>query len=115
MAWSEHPGVQVLRLLGLFDRPAERRCIAALRTEPGIARLTDELADSGDVEWNRSLARLEQLQLVALLEDGSVDAHPLVLEHFAKGDSRQRSSGMGCGATARVRASARLHFGFSGY
>jgi hypothetical protein len=47
--WFEAEGeagarqLAILRLLGLFDRPASADCLAALRREPAIAGLTDAL------------------------------------------------------------------------
>jgi len=41
-------GLAVLRLLGLFDRPANAECLAALRKEPEIAGLTEPLIGLGE-------------------------------------------------------------------
>ncbi|MEO1083435.1 MAG: hypothetical protein AAFY88_04270, partial [Acidobacteriota bacterium] len=87
--WLEAEGesgkwqLAILRLLGLFDRPANAECIAALRRPPAIDGLTDVLADLRETQWNQSVRRLEQAALLS--RDGDdLDAHPLVREHFAR-------------------------------
>lgn len=80
------PMLAVLRLLGLFDRPADAGCVAALRAEPAIEGLTDTLVGLSDRQWSRLITRLRKLSLVAEAESEdrhSLDAHPLVREHFA--------------------------------
>lgn len=83
----------VLRLLGLFDRPADPGCLAALRRQPAIAGLTEPLTDLSDAQWNTTITRLADLDLIALdAKDsalrtphyGFVDAHPLIREYFRK-------------------------------
>jgi tetratricopeptide (TPR) repeat protein len=84
------PELAVLRLLGLFDRPAEAAALAALRRLPVIKGLNDGLMKGrrwwrrepiGDDEWNFALSNLEECRLVKLAE-GELDAHPLVREWF---------------------------------
>jgi MalT-like TPR region len=82
---GEGPEVAVLRLLGLFDRPADEGCIKALRAEPAIPKLTDKLIGLGEIRWNQTLAKLRRAHLVAEASAGepeTLDAHPLVREHF---------------------------------
>ncbi len=79
----------LLRLLGLFDRPATADCLAALLQAPAIAGLTEPLAGVTHVHLNVALARLEQARLLAVNRDGagglvSLDAHALVREYFAQ-------------------------------
>ncbi|MEO1084646.1 MAG: toll/interleukin-1 receptor domain-containing protein, partial [Acidobacteriota bacterium] len=73
----------ILRLLGLFDRPADVECLAALRCPPAIAGLTDMLVALRETQWNQSVSRLDQASLL-IRDDESLDAHPLVREHFAR-------------------------------
>lgn len=81
---------RVLRLLGLFDRPAEPEAIAALRAEPEIAGLTEGIAAGDEDAWRAALSRLRQARLVAPAETDdplggdSLDSHPLVREHFGE-------------------------------
>ena len=77
--------VAILRMLGLFDRPADEGEIAALRAEPMVPGLTDEVVGIGVKDWNRAVAKLRRVGLVAATEgaqDRRLDAHPLVREHF---------------------------------
>ncbi len=73
----------ILRLLGLFDRPASKGCLNALRAEPIIPGLTDALANGADKDFKIALSRLEEINLISVKEDGSVDCHPLIREYFA--------------------------------
>ncbi len=73
----------ILRLLGLFDRPASQGCLTALRAAPAIAGLNDALAGGADRDWNIALGRLAEINLVGVQKDQSVDCHPLLREYFA--------------------------------
>lgn len=100
--WLEKEGAQgqrqvaILRLLGLFDRPANAGCLAALRKAPPIPGLTEALFErkSGWRSWFRQPSAIEEeswsvhLSLLAeagLIEEseGAIDAHPLIREYFA--------------------------------
>ena len=83
--FGEGPEVAVLRLLGLFDRPADEGCIRALRAAPAIPKLTGVLVGISEVSWKQTLAKLRRAGLIAGAsegEPGAIDAHPLVREHF---------------------------------
>jgi len=54
----------VLRLLGLFDRPADEECLEALRREPPIPGLTDALTGASSDDWQLALSNLEQAHLL---------------------------------------------------
>jgi hypothetical protein len=54
----------ILRLLGLFDRPADAGCLAALRRAPAIAGLTEPLLGLDQDAWNIAITRLADLGLV---------------------------------------------------
>jgi tetratricopeptide (TPR) repeat protein len=54
----------VLRLLGLFDRPADPGCLRALREAPVIPGLTDGLVDLADEDWELAVSDLEGLGLL---------------------------------------------------
>jgi len=72
----------LLRLLGLFDRPAPRPCLTALRAEPAIVGLTEPLLGLDEEDWNTLLSDLAEAHLVVQSGDG-LDAHPLIREYFA--------------------------------
>src|SRR6185295_17856801 len=73
----------VLRMLGLFDRPADQACLLVLRREPAIPGLTELLVGISDASWNVAVSRLADRGLVSR-EGGTLDAHPLVREYFAR-------------------------------
>jgi hypothetical protein len=90
---GEGAELAVLRLLGLFDRPADAASLAALRAAPGIAGLTDPLQCLTEPQWRQTLAKLRRIRLVAEAsagESGDLDAHPLVREHFRRQLQRDR-------------------------
>jgi tetratricopeptide (TPR) repeat protein len=93
--------LSVLRMLGLFDGPADAGCIAALRKPPVIAGLTDPLfttrldASTGqatvqsllDESWNTVTSFLADFGLVLIQADTDsqeylLDCHSLIREYF---------------------------------
>jgi tetratricopeptide (TPR) repeat protein len=79
------PELDILHLLGLFDRPAEGGAIEVLRREPAIDGLTNSLVDLPDAKWKYALEHLRDLRLLDPKEDAcpdTLDCHPLVREHF---------------------------------
>jgi hypothetical protein len=79
--------VAVLRLMGLFDRPADAGSVAALRGEP-IPGLTEPLAGLPDEDWDYCLSGLEAARLLTVNRDAgvldSLDTHPHIRAYFAK-------------------------------
>ncbi|MCP4654989.1 MAG: hypothetical protein GY856_06170, partial [bacterium] len=75
---------RVLRLLGLFDRPAEAGALAALRGEPVIEGLTEGFGAGDETHWKKAVARLGKARLVAGDGNDGLDAHPLVREYFGE-------------------------------
>jgi len=80
--------VAVLRLMGLFDRPADAGCLAALRSET-IPGLTESLTGLGEDDWEYCLTGLEAAKLLTVNRDESgaivsLDAHPHLREYFAR-------------------------------
>ncbi|WP_295439092.1 TIR and AAA domain-containing protein [uncultured Thiodictyon sp.] len=65
-----------LRLLGLFDRPAEAGCIRALREAPPIPGLTEPLLDLTQARWNQALSRLAACGLIERPGQGAVTGAP---------------------------------------
>jgi tetratricopeptide (TPR) repeat protein len=83
--FGDGPEVELLRVLGLFDRPAGGDEIVALRAEPPIPGLTEHLQELSEAEWLRLLGELRHCGLVAPgshHRPDALDAHPLVREHF---------------------------------
>ncbi len=87
-AWvGESPELSVLRMLGLFDRPADEKAIAALLESPAITGLTESLTDLSRTEWRTILAKLRRARLLAPEDShnpGQLDTHPLVREYFGE-------------------------------
>jgi hypothetical protein len=85
--FGESPELSVLRMLGLFDRPAEEKAIAALLNPPPIPALTESLTDLRRTEWRMILGRLRRAKLLAGEDPhkpGCLDAHPPVREYFGE-------------------------------
>ena len=93
--WFEGEGekgqraLAMLRLTGLFDRPADAGCLAALWRAPAIEGLTEALVDLSEAQRNMVLKRLEDAKLLTVARDAggallSIDAHPLLREYFAR-------------------------------
>jgi tetratricopeptide (TPR) repeat protein len=107
-AAGEHSMLAVLRLLGLFNRPADASSLAALRAAPVIPGLTDGLQHLKEHEWRQTVAKLRRFKLLAESDAGvatdfslspvpgqmlgqtkvrptdELDAHALVREHFGQ-------------------------------
>ena len=85
--FGEGPELSVLRMLGLFDRPADQRALGALLKSPAIPGLTESLTDLNPTEWRSILARLRRARLLAGEDPhnpGQLDTHPLVREYFGE-------------------------------
>ncbi|MCK4960270.1 MAG: toll/interleukin-1 receptor domain-containing protein, partial [Planctomycetes bacterium] len=78
--------LDILNLMGLFDRPAEIGAIGVLTAKPAIEGLTEKLAAIGQEDWEAALANLRDLRLLAKEDscDDVLDCHPLVREHFGE-------------------------------
>jgi tetratricopeptide (TPR) repeat protein len=91
---GEGPEVAILRMLGLFDRPADEKALGALLKSPAIPGLTESLTDLRPSEWQMILARLRRARLLAGEDPhnpGQLDTHPLVREYFGEQLRSQRS------------------------
>ncbi len=93
MAWfdsalaEEHQALdrELVRILGLFDRPAPWGALMALKEAVPIAGLTVALHEAEETVIFESLARLCQWGLLSAdlaHREPELDAHPLVREHF---------------------------------
>jgi serine/threonine protein kinase len=91
--FGEGPEVSVLRMLGLFDRPADEKVLRALLNPPVIRGLTESLANVSSAEWRTILGRLRRARLLSGEDPqspGQLDSHPLVREYFGEQLRRQR-------------------------
>ena len=85
--FGDGPEVELLRMLGLFDRPAKAEEIAALRAAPPIPDLTEHVQGLSEADWLRLLDKLRRARLIApesTHRPDVLDAHPLVREHFGQ-------------------------------
>jgi hypothetical protein len=85
--FGEGPELSVLRMLGLFDRPADEKAIGVLLESPAIPRLTETLTPLNPSEWRMVIAKLRRASLLAEEDPhnrGHLDAHPLVREYFGE-------------------------------
>ena len=92
--FGEGAELSVLRILGLFDRPADEKALEALLKPPAIPGLTESLTDLSSTEWRTILARLRRASLLAGEDPhnrGDLDTHPLVREHFGEQLQSQRT------------------------
>ena len=83
--FGEGPEMDLLHVMGLFDRPADAGCLAALREPPVIDGLTEKLWTLDEIGWRDSVGKLQNFGLLAETSHHTqeeLDAHPLVREHF---------------------------------
>jgi tetratricopeptide (TPR) repeat protein len=93
---GEGPELAVLRMLGLFDRPADEKALGILLKSPAIPGLTESLTDLRPTEWRTILAKLRRARLLAGEDPhnpGQLDAHPLVREYFGEQLRSQKPDG----------------------
>ena len=94
--FGEGPELSVLRMLGLFDRPADEKTLGALLKPPAIPGLTESLTDLRPTEWRTILAKLRRARLLAGEDPhnpGHLDTHPLVREFFGEQLRNQQTAG----------------------
>ena len=92
--FGEGPELSILRMLGLFDRPADEKALGALLRPPAIRGLTEPLTDLSLTERRTILARLRRARLLAGEDPhnpGQLDTHPLVREYFGEQLRSQRT------------------------
>ena len=79
--------LNILYLLGLFDRPAEGGAIETLKAEPAIENLTEQVQGLTETKWRFAVKRLRDLRLIAQEDPqrkDTLDCHPLIREHFGE-------------------------------
>ncbi|MBV8176178.1 MAG: protein kinase [Verrucomicrobia bacterium] len=85
--FGECPELFVLRMLGLFDRPADAKAFEALLKPPAIPGLTESLTNLSPIEWRTILGKLRRARLLSGEDPhnpGQLDTHPLVREFFGE-------------------------------
>lgn len=91
--FGEGAEVELLRMLGLFDRPADRASMDALLKGSSVRGLTLHIRNLSESDRLRVVEKLRRNRLVSHASqrhpNDDLDAHPLVREHFGqqlKGD-----------------------------
>ena len=86
--WFEgKPELNILRIMGLFDRSADGGAIKALRANPPIKGLTSELNELSEEKWQYALNSLREAKLLVKESQhgtDTLDCHPLIREHFGE-------------------------------
>lgn len=88
----------LLRLVGLFDRPADKGCLVALRQPPAIQGITDAVVNLTDQEWREAVGTVRDLRLLSPApspDDGSLDAHPLTRQWYGQKLEQEHPEGFG--------------------
>jgi tetratricopeptide (TPR) repeat protein len=79
--------LDILYLMGLFDRPAAKGALDTLLAPPAIAGLTANAQNLPVAKWQFAVKRLRELRLLAEKDEtrpDTLDCHPLVREHFGE-------------------------------
>jgi hypothetical protein len=95
--FGEGSELSVLRMLGLFDRPADEKALGALLKSPAIPGLTELLTDLRPTAWQTILAKLRRARLLAGEDPHNprhLDTHPLVREYFGEQLRSEQTEGM---------------------
>ena len=90
------PELNILRLMGLFDRPVDMVAIDALKAGAVIPSLTDQLINLSEADWHYCLGRLQDARLLASDKNHHkkiLDCHPLIREYFAGRVKEENPSG----------------------
>lgn len=80
--WGE---IELLLVMGLFDKPASESALASIRRRPAIVSLTEHISEMTRQDWALTVDHLRRLGLVLCenpAEPYALDAHPLVREFF---------------------------------
>jgi len=93
---GEGPEREILYLMGLFDRPIEPGAIEALKADPPIPGVTEQIRQKSEEDWGYALEHLRGVNLLAREDErrpGSLDCHPLIREHFGDRFREQNPGG----------------------
>ena len=90
------PELNILYLMGLFDRPVDAGAIEALKKEPAIPGVTDRLQRLSEEDWQWALSHLRGARMLAEgnpHKPGTLDCHPLLREFFGEKLRHENPSG----------------------
>lgn len=83
--FGDGPEVEILKMLGLFDRPVDKASLRALRNAPVIPGLSNHIRKLSEASWRAKVEELRKYKLIAPQSQHRpdyLDSHPLVREHF---------------------------------
>lgn len=75
--------LDILKLLGFFDRAISFEVIDVLKNKHLIGNINDSLIEVSEIAWKYALENLKKLHLISASEK-VLDTHPLVREYFSK-------------------------------
>jgi tetratricopeptide (TPR) repeat protein len=81
------PELNILRIMGLFDRPVEKGAVEALKGESAIDGITQKIQQLSEEDWQWALSNLRTANLLSKADPqkpGTLDCHPLIREHFGE-------------------------------
>jgi len=84
---TNSPEFELLSILGLFDRPVEKKAINSIISGTPIPGLTLHLSKIKEAAWHHLLDNLRKYKLTARKSEHrptTIDCHPLVREHFGE-------------------------------
>ncbi|MFC1475372.1 TIR domain-containing protein [Candidatus Zixiibacteriota bacterium] len=85
--YKNKPELELLHIMGLFDRPAPGGAIKALREKPAIKGLTSKIQKLSDSDWQDIRNNLREVNLIDPEDPNdpdTLDCHPLIREHFGE-------------------------------
>ncbi|KPA16096.1 ATPase domain protein, prokaryote domain protein [Candidatus Magnetomorum sp. HK-1] len=91
--------LEILYMMGLFDRPATRDAIDCLLYDPSIEGLTDNIQNISSIDWKYTIDLLRTLGLFLPKDtysdtnEDSLDCHPLVREFFRENIKKENPDG----------------------
>jgi len=81
------PSLEMLQILSLFDRPAEKDAVNLFRNTPVISDLTQRIQGLPELEWQYLIDDLRRMRLIFapdLNNPETIDCHPLIREYFGE-------------------------------
>jgi nucleoside phosphorylase/tetratricopeptide (TPR) repeat protein len=74
--------IEVIYLVSFFDRPIEYSVLNMLRQAPAIPRLTDNIAELSESNWQSLLLQVGQQTRMIEIDRAVIYAHPIIRQHF---------------------------------
>ncbi|MCP4158138.1 MAG: toll/interleukin-1 receptor domain-containing protein [bacterium] len=84
---GESPELDIIRIMGLFDKPVKKAELDVLMAEPSIPGITGYIRNCSKEAWNKALTHLRALGI--LMEEnphtaGMLDCLPIVRQYFSQ-------------------------------